>query len=206
MDSIGKETRGYRGYTFTVEKFADYSADTSWLGKYTSKRPDAWYIDRYLGFLFGEELPEPEEPREEDYASEGDYDAAFDKYWIAYDNWQQIPNEILDEVGASYYPHEYKYFLPCCGGEDYPQSMSKEEWTKCAVQDYERMEDLNRGGWGFIGLVVTLDLGPCHTCHQNVISDASVWGIESDAPDDYMDEIFEDLAHECLKQAGISVD
>ena len=89
---------------------------------------------------------------------------------------------------------EYRFFfLPYAGGEQ----PGTAEYRKYGMQDYERMEALNRGDWCFIGIqaeaTVSRDIGQGHRRLQGFTS-GGLWGIESDSGDDHL----ESVAHEEL--------
>ena len=192
---IETKTEEYEGYEFKVEIVLDESPDLSWLGQYVSKAPAEFYVNRIDGTLRGRALPEPDECDYEDKTGEVDYD----KYDAAMEVWEDNYNEILEEDLHTAGRHEYEYFVPCASVKDLE---SLEEWTKYALQDYDRVEGYNRGDWCMTGIVVTLDLGICPTCRKFQSVSNSLWGIESDAGD-YADEVFRDLAAQCLKEAGL---
>jgi len=214
------------GLTFTMRLKVDYDSpihihDT--LGKYTDKDDD-YIVDRKLGALVGPYLPEPEEPDApdpQDFATDVDYDAAeeeysaaMDLYDAAYDAWdddwgnREILADNLYTRGGCY--TEYRYFKPFAGGESKPGGkytdldgehiIPVEEWTRWAVQDYERAEGLNRGDWCFVGVVVEIDAPACALCGHVEKLTASLWGIESDADDSEFDEIRDNLIEELKRK------
>ncbi len=55
-----------------------------------------------------------------------------------------------------------------------------------ASKDYDRMESLQRGAWGYIGIGARAEIvigGVCQT-----ITSGSLWGIESDSEESYLRE------------------
>lgn len=59
-----------------------------------------------------------------------------------------------------------------------------------AREDYRRMEEFNRGEWRYEGCVVTVRIG-------NLEAEDSLWGVESDAGEEYR----EGIEHEVKAQA-----
>lgn len=76
--------------------------------------------------------------------------------------------------------HEYEYFVAAMSGKETgnPESV---------MQDYRRMEALNRGEWYFLGIyahaVVSYDIGQGCRRMESMRS-GGLWGIESDYPVD----------------------
>ena len=196
-------TEEYKGYEFKVEYFADYDSDLSDLGTFTSDPPSEYFVDRSKGQLLGKALPEPDECDYEGPDGETDYD----RYDSDYADWEENSNEILsDDLYTWNSDREYRYFLPFCGGEDAPGGdLAEEEWAKYAKQDSDRVERYNRQDWYYMGIAVTLDLGICPNCRQRQEIVHSLWGIESDC-EEYQEEVFKELAAECLAQAGFETD
>lgn len=188
MSEISKETREIDGLTFTITKIYDESPDLSWLGEYQARNED-FIVDREKGILWGKTEGEP--PDEYDFDTEnGSYDV--DAYEKAEEKW--LATGVWAEDLHTRNRREYRYFKPYAGGIDPLEN--KEEWIKCALQDYDRYEAYNRGDWCMMGVVVSLDLPDCPTCGPRTVSD-SLWGIESDSDEEYI----EDLIAECMAQA-----
>jgi len=195
------------GLVFKMRLEVEEYPDTSWIGEYTNK-DDAFIVDRRHGFLYGDWEEEPFEPDPQDYATEDEYDEAMVDYALVYDEWNDKGRrEILAEVSNRYQWGEYRYFKPCAGGENEPggkytdqegieHTISVEEWTKWAVQDYERVESMNRGDWCFVGVVVEIDAPVCSRCGHVERLTASLWGIASDSDDSYFEEVRDDLIRE----------
>lgn len=98
---------------------------------------------------------------------------------------------------------EYRYFNPSFNyvdkhGHALPEN-TPEEVRKYVRQDYERMEDLHRGDWCFIGIRAEAEVMPntvldtpdgkkWHGVVQRVTS-GGLWGIESDSGESYFSEV-----------------
>lgn len=76
-----------------------------------------------------------------------------------------------------------RFFLPYAGGEEPGTS----EYRKYGMQDYGRMEALNRGDWHFIGVIAEAVVSyPINTIGSRRIeqfTSGGLWGVESDSGD-----------------------
>ena len=101
-----------------------------------------------------------------------------------YTNSPGYKNEAIDrkergDMGKG----EYRYFVPGMTGEETGNPDSPE-------QDYQRMENYNRGDWQMIGIRASAEIvvdGVCQT-----ITSGGLWGIESDSGADYFSEVGRD--------------
>lgn len=179
---IKKLTRREVGpLTIVAELHADYSPDLSWLGEYTNGPEDDYVFDRMQGWLVASRkiVAETGIARWERH----EY-----RYFLPSENhrppgdpetWAHVPDEevigaIQKNKGAF---KKYAIALPA--------NPTRVEMTTALdivymCQDYERMEDHARGGWSMTGVVVTILLD------GEEIARASLWGIESDCGDDYL--------------------
>lgn len=73
---------------------------------------------------------------------------------------------------------------------------AKERIADAVERDYRRLKAWCDDEWHWMGVIVTLTIGQ-HTYRQ------SVWGIESDAGNDYIMQTARDLADEVLAEAGV---
>jgi hypothetical protein len=80
--------------------------------------------------------------------------------------------------------NEYHYFNP--NHENY-KGESPAAIRKYCQQDYERMESLNRGDWGYIGVRANAEIIVDGVSQD--ISSGGLWGIESDSDRAYLTEI-----------------
>lgn len=102
----------------------------------------------------------------------------------------------------------YEYFNPSSNyvdkyGDALPEN-TPEEVREYVAQDYKRMEDLNTGYWEFIGIKAE-----AHVVINDVVQEITsggLWGIESDAPDEFESIEAEELSslREQLEALGFS--
>ncbi len=92
--------------------------------------------------------------------------------------------------------NEYRYFNPSFNyvdktGHALPEN-TPEEVRKYVRQDYERMEDLNKGNWCFMGVRADCEvqLTPFGTIQH--ITSGGLWGIESDSEESYIESVEKD--------------
>jgi hypothetical protein len=79
---------------------------------------------------------------------------------------------------------DYRFFIPCAGGEKWPSG----EFKKYALQDFKRMEELNKGYWYFIGIRAEASIQLVGDLTQKITS-GGLWGINSDAGEEYFTEV-----------------
>ena len=82
---------------------------------------------------------------------------------------------------------EYRFFKPYACGE--PEG--SEYYQKYGKQDWERAEELNRGGWCYVGVAAHLEYGIPTGDHITTqrLNSAGLWGIESDSDKEYFTDI-----------------
>lgn len=78
---------------------------------------------------------------------------------------------------------EYRAFRPYAGGE----KPGTDDYYRYGRQDYDRMEDYNRGGWCFVGVraVATVYVNNV----RQELSSGGLWGIESDSGNEYFAQV-----------------
>ena len=187
--------------SITVEQRIDESPDTSFLGEYTNK-PSFWAIDRkYNTFVCKIEQRERiiEQLEDRIYDLE-DLDnkkmARIDKRKVKIE--QSFPSDcFLDR-------NQYRYFIPCnhlphnpknwihVQGKELEKVIKEHGSIKSAdmhyaIEDYKRMESLNRGNWCFIGIMAKATVQTENGVTQHITS-GGLWGIESDSGD-YIKEV-----------------
>ena len=152
------------GFTVEVEWKVDEHPDLSHLGEYGSQFKE-WSVDRQFGFLYGEDYDEDDEI--EVLATDQHRGTSREcRYWYA-------------PMGL------------CYSTTDTPD---QDELVKYILQDYDLIEDYNRGGWCMMGCVVTVSAAGVEVGH------GSCWGIESNAGD-HADVIEAECIEEALYEA-----
>jgi len=86
---------------------------------------------------------------------------------------------------------QYRYFNPSMTGAETGNMESPE-------QDYQRMEALNRGDWGYVGIIAEAEVVLPGSNVVQKIKSGGLWGVESDNSKEYLEEI----AQEELRQLG----
>jgi hypothetical protein len=88
--------------------------------------------------------------------------------------------------------NQYRYFIPCTSYKEHWKGLHKMGYSrgdcdylsrKYVLQDYNRMERLNRGDWGFIGIVAEAEVKyPIGGGNYRIerLTSGGLWGIESD--------------------------
>ena len=98
--------------------------------------------------------------------------------------WEDMPED--QEVPQR--GREYRFFKPYAGGE----KVGTEDYKKYGMQDFKRMESLNRGHWFFMGIYVEAEVSyPIELGSRRLewLKSGGLWGIESDSDESYIDEI-----------------
>jgi len=146
--------------SITVKALYDDTPDTSFLGEYTDDM-EPGVIVRQDGEFY-EKLPAK---------MERDIDGTF-----LCKGEPEVPPR----------GREYRGFRPYAGGE----KVGTKDYYKYGMQDYKRMEGLERGDWSFIGImakaVVSYRLNGY--CRLETFTSGGLWGIETDAGE-YLDEV-----------------
>ncbi len=105
--------------------------------------------------------------------------------------------------------NEYRYFVCTHDLKDSRKFLREHGYSKhdaamlpreYSLQDYERMEDAQRGGWYMTGIVVTLLVNGVEVAQD------SLWGIESDLDKDHIEEVVRDCKGMCLNNARKEID
>lgn len=194
----------------------DTDGDTSYLGKYSDRRTSEFSIDReheedcasvesnhsaafdklerIIQYLMDmrREAGNKLDGTDETNADYNDFDAAVDTCAALQDEAQEC-----DCGGHRISSRELRYFNPSFNyvdtdGHALPGN-TPEEVRKYVKQDYERMEDLNRGRWTMLGIYataeVTLTADTNHTSVVQRICSGGLWGIESDSDDGHIKEV-----------------
>lgn len=200
----------------TVQRMIDDSPDTSWLGEY-SNRPDTEYaIDRAHSLVCIENQAEVKAKLERISGHIDDMynDVCMDENDTSWEYLQDARATMEDLLACDCSrsgridSHEYRYFN---GPVDSYKGETPEDIRKYVLQDYERMESLNRGDWCFIGVradaeitvsipPVTTDGFPHDSYQVQHITSGGLWGIESDSEDSYIAEVEQEQLAELKTQ------
>jgi len=202
---------GKRILSVTVKRMTDDNPDTSWLGEYSNKRRSEFDIDREHSTdcrVNTREMPPNAATHNIDMA-----------YAEACNGGCADCDARPEECKLAPCPH-YDASEDCdCGGHgdrlsrdlqffqaslNYVDRHGKpvdgntpEEIRKYVLQDYERMESLNRGAWCFMGIDAEAEIGlPQGTPHPVTgqsyliqrLTSGGLWGIESDSERSYIEE------------------
>lgn len=195
----------------TIRQMFDESPDTSWLGEYANRpTSDEFSIDRahsldciendYRQKTKLQRIAEAIEsgcPPCEDHLNFYDETCQTCREEQAYSDAMHEIRHLAecdcDERGDME-RHQYRYFNPSSNyvdknGHALPDH-SYDEVKKYVLQDYKRMETLNRGDWCFIGLAAEAEIvtqarqgNPIQKIHSG-----GLWGIESDSDDSHIEE------------------
>jgi hypothetical protein len=186
----------------TVRRIVDDSPDTSYYGEYSNKRTSEFSIDRAHSLDCASVVPGAKAAQtilEHARGTVADLQAlepsADTLEWDALDTAYYLLDGLVDEVldcdcgeRGDMGRHEYRYFNPSLnyvdGSGELREGNTAEEVRKYVAQDYARMEDLNRGGWCFVGVKaeaeISIPAGSGYSTSQTIHS-GGLWGIESDS-------------------------
>lgn len=96
--------------------------------------------------------------------------------------------ELPEDYRLSNDRREHTFFIPAMTGAETGNPDSPK-------QDYERMEALNRGDWGYIGIIAKAQVWNPQTQVTQVVRSGGLWGIESDSGKEYLASVeLEELA------------
>lgn len=195
----------------TIKRMLDNDPDTSHLGEYSNNADTDYAIDRkhsedcqsqeYNHLAIVEQLERiisyltavtyetnsPDDVRET--ASE------------AQDVLIKLQNDAqeCDCSGGDMERNEFRFFNGCV--ENY-KGETPENIRKYVRQDYERMERLQRGDWGYIGIRAEAEVlipSNGHSIVQEVTS-GGLWGVESDSDKSYLASVGGEELAELRKQ------
>ncbi len=93
-----------------------------------------------------------------------------------------LPEDAFEEIPDK--GREFRFFVPYAGGEE----PGTKDYQTYGLQDFERMESLNNGGWYFLGIIVKAEVVSTSGVIQ-IIRSGGLWGIESDSGTDYLEEV-----------------
>lgn len=226
MQTLEEYTIEKNDLEYEVKIVLDEYPDLSWLGEFTDKCPDKNYIDRKDGYFIGfdgvmyhtfkpEELPDGDDTPDDElikllegiypnheiieiYGSDNGFALGYDGIEIEFTAREILGIYGLD-VPSWYERNSYRYWISGTGlspstDEETINKYGKDELLKYALQDYRRLYDYERGGWWMQGVIVSL----------NGV-DASLWGVESDASKEYLQEVINDLIAEVNNQIPVEI-
>ena len=179
----------------TIKQMLDDSPDTSWMGEYSDTPETEYAIDRATDSFQGDidagqdwldriesrlqdtlnELPE-----EDPLHLSAENSAIGQAISTVYDLRMDAPFN-----NVSWDRRTYRYFNAPV--ENY-KGESPEDIRKYARQDYKRMEDLNNGHFGFIGISAEAQVQLTGDTVQRITS-GGLWGIESDSEKSYLESV-----------------
>lgn len=123
----------------------------------------------------------------------------FDKFY------EDLTEEELENIPSR--GREFRCFKPYSGGEN----PGTEDYKKYGFQDYQRMEQLNRGHFCFIGIKAEAEILTSQNNGQswliNSFSSGGLWGIESDSDKSYIEDVEKEQIEELfseLKEIGFT--
>jgi hypothetical protein len=167
-----------RIHKVVIKRMIDESPDTSWLGEYSSHQSSYLSIDR---------THDPDCPEQE-----------YNEHPEGYE---------CNCSGGNRGRSEYRWFNPSFNYVDkngQPKDMTEADVIKYTRQDYARREDLNSGGWCFIGIRADAEYSVDGSDVVQEITSGGLWGIESDSGKSYFAEVeAEELAELRTQLSGI---
>jgi hypothetical protein len=189
-----------------IKRMVDTDPDTSYLGEYSNKPESEFAVDRahsedcasvesnhrdtvdklerIIGHL-DKLRTSPEIADNPDNTEWESLDAAIDILTGLQDDAMECNCD-----GGDMLSREYRYFNPC--HENYA-GLDAEEIRKYCHQDYERMEDLEKQNWYYVGVQaqseIALRVGEDNVLLTQTITSGGVWGIESDSDKADFDEV-----------------
>lgn len=221
-------TNKKRILSVTLKRMVDDSPDTSWLGEYSNRSTSEFSIDRAHSedciendsiqkdkLERIESAIENDRPLCEDHTDVSDTDCEVCQEEKDYSNAMVEVSDLreCDCSGGDMERHQYRYFNPSFNyvdkqGHALPEN-TPEEVRKYVRQDYERMEDLNKGHWCFMGIgteaQVSIPSGSSSVTSK--VSSGFCFGVESDAGQTHIDEMEQEQLYELktqLKSLGFS--
>jgi hypothetical protein len=195
-----------------IRRLVDESPDTSYLGEYSNNPTSEFSIDRAHSedcasvSLVAKQAKETLEHAQQTVADLhnavlAQYNGTLaneklDREKDALDEAYNLLGELADEVSecdcaerGDMERNEYRYFNPSFNYVDKngnpADGLTPEEVRKYTRQDYERMESLNAGQWGYIGIKAEATIAIPSQSSPNIstrqtIHSGGVWGCESD--------------------------
>lgn len=114
----------------------------------------------------------------------GQYTDDVTKDWAILRATGQYIKDLPDDFEMPERGREYRAFLPYAGGE----KPGSKDYRENGLKDFERMEELQRGDWHFLGIKAVAKITmPSGTVQR--FESGGIWGIESDSGADYFTEV-----------------
>jgi hypothetical protein len=198
----------------TIKRMTDENPDTSYLGEYSDRAKTDYAIDR----AHAEDCQSVEANHAETVealehvlqyldtqrTAEGDNPDSI--YWEPLDDAIGLIADTQSEAQecdcgerGDMGRGEYRYFNGCV--ENY-KGLPDAEIRKYVRQDYERMERLHAGDWGYIGIraeaEILLPSGDASIVQE--ITSGGLWGVESDSGKDHIAETEQEELSELREQ------
>lgn len=203
-DAMAKNMK--RIHKVVVKRMVDDSPDTSWLGEYANSPTSEFSIDRKHALdCQAQPFNQPTAEGQRILDNANDY---LQEVEGVEDEAYEILESLRDgdctcDEGGDMERNEYRYFNPSFNYVDKHGKLvdgnTPDEVRKYVRQDYERMEDLNRGGWYFVGVAAEAQIQLTYFGPFQDISSGGLWGIESDSGD-YFKEVEAEQLSELRQQ------
>jgi len=189
--------------TVTIKRMTDDSPDTSWLGEYSNSPISADFsidrkhsLDCAVNQSHKEAITALERVNKYLCAQFNDNVTGVLCDW--YDDGQNFTADLINgleecdcEERGGMERNEYRYFNPSFNyvtKDGRPKDMTPEDVRKYTRQDYERMEDLNKGEWCFIGIRAEAEYQLAKDGPFQDLTSGGLWGVESDAGREHIAE------------------
>lgn len=190
-----KTKNGKRILSVTIRRMYDDSPDTSWLGEYSNRPETEFAIDMAHSLDCIENTPEVKAKLERiashiddmyNAVCEDEKDTTWEYLQSARDTMEELLSCDCNGRGDME-RNQYRYFNAPI--ENYEGELP-ENIRKYAVQDYERMESLEHGGWCFIGIRAEAEISLSNRLETTqTITSGGLWGIESDSGTPHLESI-----------------
>ena len=132
-----------------------------------------------------------------------EHDYSPDLSWLGEYHSNRRPGCIDREARGDAGRHEYQFWSPGMSLEDHRAGLRRMGYSKHSaytlargyvLRDYKRIESYGTDWW-MEGVIVSVSLD------EHALGEASLWGIESDAGDEYRAEIVAELTAEAVEEA-----
>ena len=203
-----RSTPSKRIHAVTIKRVLDDDPDTSYLGEYSNRSSPDYAIDRahsldcqinnpstegleilsrvmhYLTALTYEPCP---------FSEDGIWQDVSDAQDLLIEKQDELQECDCDERGDME-RGEYRYFN---GNVENYKGETPEKIHEYILRDYERMERLQRGDWGYLGIRAVAEIAISNDPHKRTntswtvqeITSGGLYGVESDSNKEYLVEI-----------------